>query len=136
MTAHHIIRRIAGVVFVLAGTFKVLLWGWHRLHPDAPDFAAALRQLGVPFAEASALAVPIVEIVAGFFLLRGHWVRLSAVVLAIDMTVAILLVGLPGWRGRPLQIGAQTIGQEPWRLPLELLLLGAVLWLIWKPRHE
>lgn len=136
MNTHLIVRRTAGSLFILAGTFKVLLWGWHRLQPDAPDFASALRQLGVPFAEAAALAVPIVEIVAGIFLLRGQWVRLSAAVLAIDMLVAIVLVGLPGWRGQPLQIGAQAIGQEPWRLPLELLLLLAVLWLVWKPRPE
>lgn len=133
MKTHRILRRIAGGAFVLAGAFKVLLWAWHLVQPSAPNFAAALAQLGVPFAEVFALGVPLIEIVGGYLILRGQLIRLSAAVLAIDMIVAIALVGLPGLLGRSLRIGEQAIGQEAWRLPLELVLLTAMLWLIWKP---
>ncbi|MDF2441510.1 MAG: putative oxidoreductase [Abditibacteriota bacterium] len=136
LNAHLIVRRAAGSAFVLAGTFKVLLWGWHLLHPNTSDFAAALHQLGVPMPALFALLLPVVEILAGLCLLRDQWIRAVAAILAIDIVTAIALVGLPGWRGRALQIGAQSIGQEAWRLPLEMLLLVAMLWLIAKPRRQ
>lgn len=133
MNSSLLIGRIAASVFIVAGAFKVLLWAWHWWQPSAPSFGAMLTQLGVPFASAVALAVPLLEVVAGFCILRGYLVRACAALLAIDMVVAIALVGWPGWRGRVVNIGQQSIGQEPWRLPLELLLLAAMLWLVWKP---
>jgi len=54
--------------------------------------------------------------------------RVVCVLLACDMIGAIALVGVPGALGHPLRVGKNEIGNEAWRLPLEI----ALLWIVMK----
>jgi uncharacterized membrane protein YphA (DoxX/SURF4 family) len=112
------LRSITGIVFVVAGGFKLLL---------LPRFEPVLAALGVPWPGLFAILVPVGEIAAGCTLLAQHHrprlVRWSGVFLACDMLGAIALVGWRGARGQSLQVAGFSLGGEPWRLPLEIVLL-------------
>ena len=129
---------VCGAFFIGAGIYKLLV-----------PFGGYLETLHVPFAQLFGIGVPLVEIGGGAILLLGRrlhkflpraWrknaVRLACLALAIDMIVAIVLVGVPGRRGQTHAIGGQAIGTEPWRLPLEVFLLAAMLWFVWRPPIE
>ena len=115
-------RLIAAWLFVLAGAFKFLV-----------PFGTALAQLGVPLPALFGVLVPLVEVLCGLGLVlrrkmplrlaRFGIARICAALLAFDMMAAIALVGLPGALGHPLRAGGHTIGDEVWRLPLEIALL-------------
>lgn len=126
---------VCGTVFVLAGTLKLF----------AP-FGSYLELLRVPFPHLVGIGVSVLEIGGGAILLFGRrlqkllpraWrrnaLRLVCLGLAIDMIVAIVLVGVPGRRGQAHTLNGHTIGLESWRLPLELFLLAAMLWFVWRP---
>jgi putative oxidoreductase len=80
-----LLRLILGVVMFVAGWKKLFDFG-------VPMFAKALAGLGMPLPEFLAWAVTLVEVVGGAFIIIGLLSRLSALLLAIDMVVAILLV--------------------------------------------
>lgn len=125
-------RRIAvtsGLLFLAAGVFKMLLLARSGSTPGGA-FAGFLEQLGVPFPTFFAVAVPALEIVGGASLVANRKPRLWAGLLACDMAAAILLVGAPG---KKIQLGEHSIGGEAWRLPLEVILLIAMLWLLASP---
>lgn len=126
-----ILRVGTSVLFVLAGTFKLFV-----------PFGSYLEILRVPLPQLAGIGVPLLEIGGGATLLlhrhlprawRKNALRLVCLALAFDMIVAILLVGVQGRRGQAHSIGGHTIGTEPWRLPLELFLLAAMLWFVWRP---
>jgi uncharacterized membrane protein YphA (DoxX/SURF4 family) len=112
------LRSVAGIIFVVAGAFKLLL---------LPRFEPVLAALGVPWPSLFAALVPVGEIAGGGVLLAQHHrprlVRWSGAFLACDMLAAIALVGWRGLRGQPLHVAGFSLGGEPWRLPLELALL-------------
>ena len=67
--------------------------GWKKLFDFGVDaFAKALAVKGVPIPEFFAWGVTLLEVVGGVFIIIGLLSRLSALLLAIDMVVAILLV--------------------------------------------
>jgi uncharacterized membrane protein YphA (DoxX/SURF4 family) len=136
--------QVLGALFVVTGAFKILLW------PRFFAFCAALpaqvlegTSLETPqilgaarlAMAASSLIVPPLEVACGVLLWRGRHVRIASALLALDMLGAILTVGVPGRMGKNLEIGGVRIGGEPWRLPLEVLLLLGCAWLaLRKPR--
>ncbi len=133
-----VLRVGTSVLFILAGTFKLLV-----------PFGSYLEALHVPFAPLAGIGVPLLEVGGGAALLWGRrlqkflphsWrknaLRLVCLGLAIDMIVAIVLVGVPGRRGQAHTLNGHTIGLESWRLPLEVFLLAAMLWFIWRPSIE
>lgn len=130
----NLVRIVSAMVFLLAGTFKFL----------AP-FGDFLAKLQVPFPHLTAFGVAALEIGGGATLLfaakwpragRKNLVRLVFLALAFDMFFAIVLVGAPGKRGRVFRFGEHEIGGESWRLPLEILLLAAMLWFVFQPPPE
>ncbi len=116
----------SGVLFVAAGALKLLLAARGGSTPGG-EFAGFLGQLGVPFPAFFAVAVPVVEVAGGASLIFNRAPRLWAAALAGDMAVAIFLVGVPG---KKIQVGQHSVGGEAWRLPLEVILLLAMLWLL------
>lgn len=120
----------AGILFILTGLLKLLMPapgpGWHA---GGRGFGEVLAMLGVPFPAFFGYAVPGLEVLGGLSLITNRGSRYAAALLAIDMLMAIKLVGGPGARGQALKVGQHSIGTEPWRLPLEVILLLAMLWL-------
>ena len=121
-------RLFAAVVFLGAGSFKLAANVSQLVAPGRlPDFAAFLQVLEVPFPHVVAWAVPLLEVVGAACLFTRRFERIAAALLACDMAVAIASVGVPGLLGRPVRLGLYAVGQEPWRLPLEIALLLACL---------
>lgn len=119
-----IARRSAAIIFIFAGSFKLLLFAVQVLAPGrVPSFTALLQVLGVPFPLFFALMVPLLEISGGINLWRDSHTRIWAALLAGDMSVAIATVGVPALLGRAPKINGVAFGTEAWRLPLEAALL-------------
>ncbi|MDQ6628961.1 MAG: DoxX family protein [Pseudomonadota bacterium] len=80
-----ILRLVIGLLILLHGIGKL---------PGPPQMIAeALARRGLP--EALAYAVYLGEIVAPVLLIVGIWTRLAALVVVVNMIVAVLLVHLP-----------------------------------------
>ncbi len=81
-----VVRVIVGVIMTVHG-FQKLVGG-------PTNFGAFLGQLGVPLPTLMAFVVTFVELVGGILLILGLFSRLAALLLTIDLAVAILLVKL------------------------------------------
>jgi putative oxidoreductase len=68
--------------------------GLQKLQGGPANFGGLLSQLGVPALELMAYVVTFVELVGGVLLIVGLLSRLSALLLTIDLVVAIVLVKL------------------------------------------
>jgi putative oxidoreductase len=79
------------VVRVLAGVI-MFAHGWQKFQGGPANFGGFLSQLGVPAPELIAYVVTFVELVGGALLIVGLLSRLCALLLTIDLAVAILLV--------------------------------------------
>ncbi len=89
-------HRNAGLLItrVIIGAI-MLAHGWQKVFDMGPDgFAAVLGSLGVPAPGFMTYVVMGVEIVGGAFLILGLFSRLSALLLTINLIVAILTVKL------------------------------------------
>ncbi len=82
------IRVVVGVVFLMHGGQKLFIWGFSGV-------AAFLGQLGIPAPMLASIIVTLVEFLGGLALFLGLFTRWVAILLAIDMAVAILTVHLP-----------------------------------------
>lgn len=130
------LRSLVGLLFVLTGSLKLLVFGPAKV---AEFFAAAK----IPLPELNAVFVPSIEVVCGLGLLLGAFVgvfakltRVFALVLAGDMAVAIVTVGIGAATGHPVIVNGKAFADEPWRLPLEAGLLLVLLFFLWRPRAE
>ena len=79
------------VVRVLVGVIMAA-HGWQKLQAGPSGFGQALAGLGVPLPELMAYVVTFVELIGGVLLIVGLLSRLAALLLTIDLVVAILLV--------------------------------------------
>lgn len=129
-----------GVSFVGTALSKLLGAVAPSLPAGVVGFARYLEAAGVPFPLWNALLVCVVELLAGTGVLLSTWLwplrrltRVMALPLAIDMAVAVATVGAPTALGRPILIDGAPVTNEPWRLPFELLLLGATTYLVLRP---
>ena len=86
------LRLGVGVVFLVHGVGKLLNVGPAAL--GVSNFAGYLSSLGVPAAMFFAWVVTLVETLGGAALLLGVVTRYAALLLAVDMLVALLLVHL------------------------------------------
>ena len=66
--------------------------GWQKLQGGPSGFGQALGGLGVPLPELMAYVVTFVELIGGVLLIVGLLSRLAALLLTINLVVAILLV--------------------------------------------
>jgi len=100
-------RRLVGAVplhtdwglAILRGVvgFTFFMHGWQKLFEiGIPGLTQMFGMMGVPMASVTGPLVGTLELVGGALLLVGLASRLAAILLAIDMLVAILLVHLPG----------------------------------------
>jgi putative oxidoreductase len=79
-------RVIVGIIMFAHGLQKLL--------GGPANFGGALEGMGVPLPVLMAFVVTLVEVVGGLLLIIGLLSRLSALLLTIDLVVAILLVKL------------------------------------------
>jgi putative oxidoreductase len=82
------LRLMVGAVFVMHGGQK-LMGGFQ-------NFGNTLSHLGIPAPLVAAVIVTVVEFFGGIALILGLFSRWAAVLLAIDMLVAVLKVHLRG----------------------------------------
>ena len=89
-TSLFLVRLAVGIVFLVHGVGKLF-----NIGPTAmglSGFSGFLTSLGVPAASFAALVVALVETLGGLLVLLGLWTRVAALLLAINMFVAIILV--------------------------------------------
>jgi putative oxidoreductase len=82
-----VLRIVVGLVFLVHGLQKLLVMGFGGV-------AGFLGSLGVPAPGLFAVVVTLVELLGGAALILGLFTRLAAILLAVDMLVAILTVHL------------------------------------------
>jgi putative oxidoreductase len=78
-------------VRVIVGTIMAA-HGLQKVQAGPANFGAFLGQMGVPLPTLMGYVVTLVEVVGGVLLIVGLLSRLAALVLTIDLVVAILLV--------------------------------------------
>lgn len=84
-----VLRVITGLIFVM--------YGWDKFFGFGLTFwTDLLASQGIPFARVAATLVGLVELVGGLALVLGLCTRIAALLLTVDMAVAILVVGLDG----------------------------------------
>ncbi len=113
-----VLRLLLGFIFFMAGVLKMVV-------PTLGEaFAGQLVVANIPFYGLSLYAVPVVETVLGITLLFGLHARLSAVVAAVIMLVAVYV---------------HLVVDDPALFPLQpiepvgpLVLLVALLYVLWK----
>jgi uncharacterized membrane protein YphA (DoxX/SURF4 family) len=135
---------VAGGLFLVLGQMKLfatILLGTEAvsLPPGPVGFAQYLTAVGVPFPLLNAYVVCLVEMLCGLGLILSALLprpalltRLCALPLLVDMTVATFTVGLRNLLGQPVLLQGVAVTAQPWRLPLELgLLLAMLFFLAW-----
>lgn len=81
-----------GCVMIVHGAQKLFgMFGGGGLEGTTQFFAS----IGIPMAGAAALLVGLVEFFGGIAVIVGAWTHIAALLLAIDMLVAIITVHLP-----------------------------------------
>ncbi|AKI98736.1 DoxX family protein [Archangium gephyra] len=141
------LRDVPGVIFLsfglmkaFASTFPFLVGAPGLAVSSGPEgFARLLTGLGVPFPLFNAWMVILVEVLCGVGLILGAWLpatalltRLCALPLAVNMLVA-LSVGVRQVLGNPVVLDGLPVMNQSWRLPLEVGLLAAMVYLLWRP---
>ncbi len=113
-----VLRLLLGFVFFMAGVLKMVV-------PTLGEaFAGQLVAANIPFYGLSLYAVPVVETILGITLLFGLHARLSAVVAAVIMLVAVYVhLVVDDSALFPLQ-PIEPVGP--------LVLLVALLYVLWK----
>ncbi len=102
------LRLVVGFVFLVHGGQKLFVFG-------LAGTADILGKIGIPIPSVAAAVVIAAELLGGLAIVSGLFARWAGIVLAIDMTVAILAARLQG--------GFFT----PYGYEFELTLLGACI---------
>ena len=82
-----ILRVVVGIVFFVHGEQKLFVYG-------VSGVAGLMGQIGIPLPMLSAVVVTAVEFLGGAALVLGLFTRWAAILLAMNMLVAILTVHL------------------------------------------
>jgi putative oxidoreductase len=109
------LRAVVGLAFLMHGGQKLFVYG-----PSGAG--AAFASMGIPLPQLSALVVTAVELLGGIALVLGLFTRLAGLLLAIDMTVAILAVRIKGGYFAP---GGCEYELALWAAGLTFVALGA-----------
>jgi putative oxidoreductase len=102
------LRIVIATVFLMHGGQKLFVYG-------LTGTAGAMDSMGIPLPQVSAFVVTVVELAGGLAILLGYKVAWAALLLAVDMAVAILAVKLNGGFFAPAGV------------EFELTLLGGLL---------
>lgn len=89
-----VLRIVVGAIFAAHGAQKIFEY-------TIPGVIGSFADMGVPMPEIAGPVVAFIELVGGILLVLGFLARPAALLLAIDMIVAIVLVHLPAglWVG-------------------------------------
>lgn len=89
-----LLRIVVGAVFAAHGAQKIFEY-------TIPGTIGSFTGMGVPFPEIAAPVVAFVELIGGVLLIAGVLTKVVAVLLAVDMIVALITVHLPAglWVG-------------------------------------
>lgn len=82
-----VLRVVVGAIFAAHGAQKVFEY-------TIPGTVGSFAEMGVPLAEIAAPVVAFLELIGGILLILGLLTRPLAILLAIDMAVALVLVHL------------------------------------------
>jgi len=82
------LRVVAGIIFIVHGGQKLFVYG-------IGGFAGALSQMGIEPAMFWSVIVTLVEFLGGIAVLIGLFTRWAALLLAVDMAVAVVVVHFP-----------------------------------------
>jgi putative oxidoreductase len=88
------LRFVVSMVFIVHGSQKLFVLGL----VGTSEF---MRQAGIPLPMLAAVVVSVVELLGGVAILVGLWVRWAALLLSVDMLVALLVVQLKAGLLRP-----------------------------------
>lgn len=80
-----ILRVVVGIVFAAHGGQKLFVYGFHGV-------TGSFTKMGIPLPAVSAIVVTLVEFLGGIALIAGLFTRWAAILLAINMSVAVLKV--------------------------------------------
>ncbi|WP_310893787.1 MULTISPECIES: DoxX family protein [unclassified Haloferax] len=126
-----LVRLAVGIPMVVSGLGKVLAIGPKT--SGIPGFSGFLVSLGVPLPIVAAWGVGLVELVGGFLLLVGLFVRVTGALVAVNMLAATALVHLPeGYQSSELTfalalVAVSLVLSGPGSLSLERALFGGEL---------
>jgi putative oxidoreductase len=112
--ANALVRVLVGSVFLSEGIQKFLF-------PEALG-VGRFAKIGIPIPSFSAPFVGVVEIVAGALLVVGLFTRLAAILLLVDISVAIATTKLPMIASKGLWAAAHE-ARTDWAMFLGLLFL-------------
>jgi putative oxidoreductase len=89
-----VLRVVVGAVFAAHGAQKIFEF-------TIPGTIGSFAGMGIPLPEIAAPVVAFVELAGGILLILGFFTRPAAVLLAVDMAVALVAVHLPSglWVG-------------------------------------
>ena len=85
-------RAWAMLLVRVAGGLVFLTHGWAKL-TNIPGAEGFLSSLGLP--PGAGTLVAVIEVIGGLMLILGIAPRLAGIVLAVEMVVALILVGMP-----------------------------------------
>jgi putative oxidoreductase len=112
--ANALVRVLVGTVFLSEGIQKFLF-------PEALG-VGRFAKIGIPISQFSAPFVGVVEIVAGALLLVGLFTRLAAILLLVDISVALATTKIPMIASRGIWASAHE-ARTDWAMFLGLLFL-------------
>lgn len=89
-----VLRIVVGAIFAAHGAQKIFEY-------TLPGTIGSFEGMGVPLPEIAAPVVAFIELIGGILLIVGFLTRPVAILLAVDMLVALVLVHLPAglWVG-------------------------------------
>ncbi len=125
-TKKRIARISIGITFVIAGTGKLLL---PLAGGAVPTFPTVLETMGIPLPELLAPFICGIEITGGLALIRNRYLKPASLLLASILLGALATFSIPSTFGSPLIVQGLELGTEFFRIPLELGLLAALVWI-------
>jgi putative oxidoreductase len=113
------VARFAGLAPLLVRVIVGIIMtahGWQKLSQMGPaGFGQVLGQIGIPLPGLMGFVVTFVELVGGILLIVGLLSRLGALLLTINLTVAILLVKVNVGLIAPSDAPGVGAGNWTWR---------------------
>ena len=127
------LRLVVGGAFVLAGVLKII--GPAKFATDVSNYRLVPHEL----IHLVAILLPWVEVVAGFAVLSGIWLRAGTMIIVAMTTMFFIVINSALVRGLNIEcgcfgtVGGRHIGLV--NLAVDSVLLGLSLWLFKRTRN-